>query len=325
MSQRTVRAVGAAGRTLIGAGVIILLFVGYQLWGTGLQHSRSQSQLSSEFTERLAAADGARSPQATPGGGGNTTGAGSDTTTEDDTEWLGTLVPVLGEPVARIEIPAIDVDETVVHGVRVSDLRKGPGHFEGSPLPGQSGNAAIAGHRTTYGQPFHDVDKLVPGDVITVTTLQGEFTYEVMGHPTDDGGQRGHVIVAPTAVEVLDDVGDDRLTLVACHPKWSARQRIIVTAQLVEEPAETPVDSEGPLPEPQPAAVSGNFGEGLDGDSDALVPTLVWGALFGLALAAAVAAGRHWRRWPAYALSTPVLAWLLFTCFVHLDQYLPSY
>ena len=113
-------------------------------------------------------------------------------------------------------------------------------------MPGNPGNAAIAGHRTTYGAPFHNIDQLAPGDEIIVTTLQGEFRYEVLPQPTDevdDSGEpvmRGNFIVAPSQVEVLDDFGDNRLTLTACHPKYSARQRIVVVAQLVEEPAPAP-------------------------------------------------------------------------------------
>ena len=76
-------------------------------------------------------------------------------------------------------IPAIGVDKIVVEGVSLADLKKGPGHYPETPLPGQEGNAAIAGHRTTYGAPFNRLDELEPGDEITVTTVQGEFTYEV--------------------------------------------------------------------------------------------------------------------------------------------------
>ncbi len=143
-----------------------------------------------------------------------------------------------GSAIARIQIPAIGVDKTVVEGVRVGDLRKGPGHYPTTPIPGQAGNAAIAGHRTTYGAPFGDIDELEPGDQIIVTTIQGQFTYEV----AVQGEGHGHFIVAPHQVEVLDqDFRDhpNRLTLTACHPKGSARQRIIVVAALVGDPAPT--------------------------------------------------------------------------------------
>ena len=157
---------------------------------------------------------------------------------QPDPEWLAMLYRDWGSAIARIQIPSLNVDKTVVEGVRVSDLRKGPGHYPATPIPGQAGNAAIAGHRTTYGAPFGEVDKLLPGDQIIITTIQGEFIYEVV--PQGDG--HGHLIVAPTAVEVLDqDFSEhpNRLTLTACHPKGSARQRIIVVGALVGEPAPT--------------------------------------------------------------------------------------
>lgn len=100
----------------------------------------------------------------------------------------------------------------MVEGVDQAHLRRGPGHYAGSPLPGQGGNMAIAGHRTTYGAPFYRLDELEPGDVIRITTRDGEFVYEV----TDSE------VVAPTRVDVLDDFGDDRLTLTACNPRYPA-------------------------------------------------------------------------------------------------------
>ncbi|MYH71669.1 MAG: sortase, partial [Acidimicrobiia bacterium] len=145
------------------------------------------------------------------------------------------LYPDWGSAVARINIPSLEVSKTVVEGVRVSDLRKGPGHYPNTPLPGQAGNAAIAGHRTTYGAPFGDIDELEPGNQIFVETIQGRFVYQVVAQ----GDGHGHIIVAPSAVEVLDqDFREypNRLTLTACHPKGSARQRIIVVAELVGEP-----------------------------------------------------------------------------------------
>ncbi|MFS8483472.1 MAG: sortase, partial [Acidimicrobiia bacterium] len=185
------RVLGAIGRVCITAGVLILLFVAYQLWGTGLREAQAQRALEDEFEERLEAVlDRAGAD-----------GPGSSTTT------TAPPPPALaeGDAVARIRIPDIGVDKIVVEGVSLEDLKRGPGHFPSSPLPGQPGNAAIAGHRTTYGAPFHRLDELDHGDEIEVTTLQGTFRYEV----------REQLIVAPDQVEVLDDFGDDRLTLVA--------------------------------------------------------------------------------------------------------------
>lgn len=340
LSQRSARVVGGIGRALIGFGVVTLLFVGYQLWGTSIQHARAQDQMSSQFEARLAeVGTGPAEVPSAPSGPERGIGASRPiafdgvtatppTTEPVDPEVLAALAPVHGEPVAQIEIPAIGVSETVVYGIGVADLRKGPGVFPDNSMPGTSGNAAIAGHRTTYGAPFHDIDQLEPGDEIVVQTLAGAFTYEVMAHPDPDGGERGHFIVPPTAVEVLADLGDDRLTLVACHPKWSDRERIIVTALLVEDPVElpelVPVDPDDDSA-PVDVGLSTGWGDGLEGDGDALVPTVAWGGLFLLGLGGAWGAGRVWRRWPAYAMSAPLVVWFLWTWFVHLDRFLPSY
>ena len=439
-----VRVLGAVGKTVIALGLIILLFGIFQLWGTGIIEARAQQSLDSEFSDLLEASGAlgpappapsspstpdppnapepttAPEPTATPQAddeAGSSPAAPSPTPTATaepaesaqppptpDPEWLAMLYREWGSAMARIQIPAIGVDKTVVEGVRVSDLRKGPGHYPTTPLPGQAGNAAIAGHRTTYGAPFGEIDKLVPGDEIVLTTIQGEFTYLVI----EQGEGHGHLIVAPTAVEVLDqDFSDspNRLTLTACHPKGSARQRIIVVAELVGEPAPTyarpgqlplatpelatenvneAIDTEqtvtpSPAPEAPEAAVSAStgapeaaapaseqaenltaaaepteaapnptpiptprenlpdsspipeeeavnsFGEGLDGDSDALVPAILWG-LAALAIwFFALFAGKRWRRLPAYALSALPFLVVMFVAFWHIDRILPSY
>jgi sortase A len=127
-----------------------------------------------------------------------------------------------GDPLGRIRIPKIGVSDVFVAGTDAGDLRLGPGHYPATPLPGQRGTVAIAGHRTTYGAPFHDVDDLRRGDRIELAMPYGRFTYRV---------ERTR-IVAPTATEVTDPVGYDRLVLSACHPLYSAAQRIIVFARL---------------------------------------------------------------------------------------------
>ena len=152
-------------------------------------------------------------------------------------ELLPLVYPAGGEAIARIIIPSIDLDEVVVSGVGTDDLRKGPGHYSTTPLPGQPGNAAIAGHRTTYGAPFGRLAELAEGDSIIVETLQGHFVYRVLaGDPGPASQGIGFRIVAPTALEVLDDAGDNRLTLTSCHPKYSSRQRIVVHAALTGDP-----------------------------------------------------------------------------------------
>ena len=89
-----------------------------------------------------------------------------------------TSAPAEGEPIGDIRIPVIGINQVVVEGTNTPDLRKGPGHYIGTPLPGQAGNAAIAGHRTTYGHPFYNLDSVKVGDPIVLTTLQGIFVYD---------------------------------------------------------------------------------------------------------------------------------------------------
>ena len=127
-----------------------------------------------------------------------------------------------GDPLGRIRVPKIGLSDVFVEGTNAGDLRRGPGHYPATPLPGQHGTVAIAGHRTTYGAPFHDVDDLAEGDRIELDMPYGRFTYRV----------ERLKIVEPTAVEVTDPVGYDRLVLSACHPLYSAAQRIIVFARL---------------------------------------------------------------------------------------------
>lgn len=127
-----------------------------------------------------------------------------------------------GDAVGRLELPSIDEDFVVVHGTDTQSLRKGPGLYDATRFPGVPGTSAIAGHRTTYGAPFNNIDALEDGDRITVTMPYARFDYTV--EKTE--------IVKPTATEVIDDVGYDRLVLSACHPLYSAAQRIVVFAEL---------------------------------------------------------------------------------------------
>jgi sortase A len=127
-----------------------------------------------------------------------------------------------GEPVGRIRLPRIGLDTVVVHGTDGATLRKGPGHYPTTPLPGVRGTVAIAGHRTTYGAPFRRVDELRAGDEVEVRMPYATFTYRV---------ERTR-IVAPDALWVTRRVAHDRLVLSACHPLYSAAQRIVVFARL---------------------------------------------------------------------------------------------
>src|SRR4051794_23758993 len=128
-----------------------------------------------------------------------------------------------GDAVGRLKIDRIHLSTVVVEGTDANDLRKGPGHYPATPLPGQRGTVGIAGHRTTYGAPFRRIDKVRARDTITVTMPYGRFTYRV---------ERTR-IVKPTDVWVTQRVSYDRLILSACHPLYSAAKRIVVFARLV--------------------------------------------------------------------------------------------
>jgi sortase A len=131
--------------------------------------------------------------------------------------------PLEGDAIARIEIPSIEVSEYVVEGTDTGSLRKGPGHYPDTPLPGERGTAAIAGHRTTYGAPFREIDQLKPGQRIVVDMPDGRFVYRV----------EGTRIVDDQDLSVLEPVGYKRLLLSACHPLYSAAERVIVFARQV--------------------------------------------------------------------------------------------
>ena len=128
-----------------------------------------------------------------------------------------------GDALTRIRIPAIDVDVVVVEGTTASALRAGAGHYPTTPLPCENGNVAIAGHRTTYGKPFSNLDRLEPGDDIILETPIGSCTYKVSEQP---------YIVAPQATDVIAPTPHAALTLTTCHPKGSAAKRLIIRAEL---------------------------------------------------------------------------------------------
>lgn len=127
-----------------------------------------------------------------------------------------------GQAWGRIDMPTLGRDYVVVEGTDEGSLRKGPGHYTETALPGQGRTVAIAGHRTTYLAPFREIDQLEEGDKITVEMPWARFTYTV----------EGQKIVEPTRTSVIRDVRHERLVLTACHPLYSAAQRIVVFAEL---------------------------------------------------------------------------------------------
>jgi sortase A len=297
------RLLGAVGRVLVTTGILLLLFVAYQLWGTGIYQARAQDQLESEFEDSLRA---------------NASSTGTTTTTLPDDPTVSTTppstvpptveLPPSGEPVGHILIPKISVDQIVVEGVDVADLRKGPGHYPGTPLPGQLGNAAIAGHRTTYGAPFGDLDQLAVGDKISVQTVQGTFEYVVDQEP---------FAVNPNDRGVLVPVeGKATLTLTTCHPKYSAAERLIVKASLA--PGVTPLPP-SPGVTDEPTAISG-----LSGERSSRAPALLWGMI-------AAFVGLLWwflfhryPRWTTWLVGVLPFIVVLFVFYTYLERMLPS-
>jgi sortase A len=127
-----------------------------------------------------------------------------------------------GKALGELRIPSLDAHFVVVQGTSSGSLRRGPGHYSGTALPGQDGTVGIAGHRTTYGAPFRHLDALRRGDPITMTMPYGRFIYRV----------EGTRIVKPDDVSTLRSIGRQRLVLTACHPLYSAAQRLVVIARL---------------------------------------------------------------------------------------------
>jgi sortase A len=215
--------VSGLGQTLVSAGLVLLLFVVYQLWITDLFAAQDQDRLADELRDGWSADAPLVGVPTTPG------------------------VPGLGEPFAVLHIPDLGEDwsRVVLEGTTEDQLSQGPGHYVGTALPGQQGNVAIAGHRVGRGSPFLDLDALRPGDPIVVEVADGWFTYRVLGDEAtgdfaDPSGIPGQQIVTPADTEVIAPTPGlagsaptgAYLTLTTCHPRYSAQQRLIVHAVL---------------------------------------------------------------------------------------------
>jgi sortase (surface protein transpeptidase) len=210
--------VRGVGELLVTAGLIVLLFVVYEVYVTDLLNDRTQDQLTQQIHDQWD--DAAAVP----------------------------VAPEVGQPLAVLHIPRLGTDyaRVVLEGTAEDQLSRGPGHYVGTALPGQPGNLALAGHRVGKGSPFLDADQLRPGDPIVVETADSWFVYRVLGDPdtgdytTDPSGIPGQQIVRPTDVAVIAPTpgavgvapSAAYLTLTTCHPKYSARQRLIVHAVL---------------------------------------------------------------------------------------------
>jgi LPXTG-site transpeptidase (sortase) family protein len=276
-------------------GAIILLFVAWQLWGTGITQHHSQEALKSQFEAKV----DHKTIKPAPG----FTLIPSDTRIADPPE---------GMVMAHLQIPKIALDQFVVSGTAESDLAKGPGHYLGTAMPGQAGNVAIAGHRTTHGAPFNRLAELSIGDPIYLTAANGEeLTYVVSAAP---------VAVSPRDVTVLNNFGDDRLTLTTCNPEYSAVQRLIVVAAYLPPGTSHPAPIAKGAGKPYVLA-----GSAFSGWNTSLLPwvLIALGALIALGLLyrrLANAFGREGR----WLILMPVWLALLLALFESLTNFFPA-
>jgi sortase A len=240
-----------------------------------------------------------------------TTAPGTGTTTPT-TQPISKVQPIAppaapGQPIGIINIPKIGINYVAVQGTDESDLERGPGHYVNTSLPGNPGNAAFAGHRTTYAAPFYNLDQLAPGDPIFVTTTQGRFQYDVTQT----------LVVDPSDVSVLDATPTPTLTLTTCNPRYSAATRMVVKASLV-----SPVVAAVPIKK-------GGGGKQRT-TSELLGSTSGWGGAvaWGLGCVAFALAvwlvHRRFRHWWVYLVGAAGLLVLLFYFFGELNPLLPA-
>jgi sortase A len=200
------------GWTLIWAGIFLFGYVGWLVFGTDVVNAQVQEVEASRLEQRF---DEEPPPVV-------------EEVVVEETVVERTLedAPAAGTGFALMRVPKVALEAVVFEGVDTETLQKGPGHIPNTPLPGQPGNSVLSGHRTTYGRPFHDFDLLAAGDRVEIETKIGTHVYEV----------RDVFIVAPTDVWVTEPRSGAWLTMTTCNPKYSARERLIVIAELVSGP-----------------------------------------------------------------------------------------
>jgi sortase A len=223
-------------------GLVVLLFVAYELVGTNLAEEHSQVRLARDFNAAVASVPVRADPSTTttttlpPKLARTAKGiatrldwkapARRSSPKGHDPSVLTEALPVTppGGALDHLEIPAIGVNRYVVEGVAEADLQEGPGHYPGTPLPGHSGNVAIAGHRTTFGAPFFRLNEVHSGDLVYLTDALGTtWVYRVASQ----------FVVAPSDVAVLDHTKAPELTLTTCNPRFEATSRLVVRAVLL--------------------------------------------------------------------------------------------
>lgn len=221
------------GELLITLGVIVFLFIAYELWFTGIYTQHAQStlnhQLQAEWAKPLPAAPAATSSaNASPGAISSTSPGPSPSSVPSTSPSAPVAVVLPGNAIGIIRIPRLgnNYGFAIVEGVSTDDLKKGPGHYPGSAMPGGVGNFVVSGHRTTYLAPFNGLGDVVVGDAIVIETRDTYYTYRVNQTesvlPTDVG------VVLPVPEKPRAKPTQALITLTTCNPKYSASHRLIV-------------------------------------------------------------------------------------------------
>ena len=295
-------------------GLLILVFVAYELWGTGIFTARAQHRLKHQFERQLQEFHDDNPVITTPTTEPRPGKHHPTTTTTIDPRLLAARPE--GQPEGIITIPKIGVQKVFVEGVQLSDLAEGPGHYPGTPLPGQIGNAAIAGHRTTHGAPFYNVNELAPGDKILIQTFAGSYTYVVYKQP---------FAVKPTDYYVVNNTRDAQLTLTSCNPRYSAAQRIVIKAKLVRKESDKPhkpptrIDGHRILP-PKPSQLS----TALEGQANSVKPSVLFGFIVAFVGLLWWWAFRRWRHPFTWLIGVVPFLIVLFPFYVYLERALPN-
>jgi sortase A len=294
-SRRRLEIAGAIGKGLIVLGALVLAFVLFEIFGTAYLQQRHQSALRAQID---------------PSGVSSLVPHAVASTAPPVT--VPTISPPAeGSPVAVIDIPRISLNQVVVEGTGEDDLSKGPGHYTGTPLPGEEGNVGIAGHRTTWGHPFYNLDQLQAGDKIILATSRGTFVYRVTRS----------LIVQPTDVGVLKQTPTPTLTLTTCNPRYSAAQRLVVKAALASTITSLSLHGTSASSSPERSASHpSSSSSGAD-----VVAIIGWGALgIGIVAGAWLLSRRLRRRWLVLVLAIPLLLIVLFFFFDALSSSLPA-
>lgn len=239
--RRTIRVVGIV---LIAAGLAVLGWIAWDLWGTRFESRSAQKELAQDYAAVPTVPDVAAAPDAAlatinedfEAARAETGDDGPPDAAPEGSGGAGAARRGGGGPrdragaIARMRIPKVRLDTYVVAGASLRDLRRGPGMIASTSVPGTPGRSVVAGHRTTYGAEFNRNEELRAGDEIFVDTPAGTTTYKVTGRR----------VISPSDTRAITEIttpgGPNRLVLTTCHPKFSARQRLLVEADMVAGP-----------------------------------------------------------------------------------------